>query len=103
MSHRVAVCVAGVVRYLSDFVGETLIPYLSTQTVNTKLRKILEDKDALSPIATDRKAASKLPNKGTWPTISSKLFAWLKLRWWPCLMCGCAALCCVVAHHIDMH
>lgn len=37
-------------RYLSDFVRETLIPYLSTQTVNTKLRKILEDKDALSPV-----------------------------------------------------
>jgi hypothetical protein len=54
---------AGVVRYLSDFVGETFIPYLSGQT-NTALRKILEDKDALTPVQTDRKAPLKLPNKG---------------------------------------
>lgn len=53
----------GVMRYLSDFVRQTFIPYLSGQT-NTRLRKILEDKDALAPVQTDRKAPIKLPNKG---------------------------------------
>ncbi|GAB5033673.1 exocyst complex component 4-like [Nannochloropsis oceanica] len=37
--------------YLSAFVGETLLPFLSGQT-NTVLRKILEDKDALRPVIT---------------------------------------------------
>ena len=54
---------AGVMRYLSDFVRQTLIPYLSGQT-NTRLRKILEDKDALAPVQTDRKALVKVPNTG---------------------------------------
>jgi len=53
----------GVMRYLSDFVRQTLIPYLSGQT-NTRLRKILEDKDALAPVQTDHKASVKLPNTG---------------------------------------
>lgn len=59
----VRVSPAGVMRYLSDFVRQTFIPYLSGQT-NTRLRKILEDKDALAPLQTDRKASMKQPNKG---------------------------------------
>jgi hypothetical protein len=56
-------CGAGVVRYLSDFVTETLLPYLSGQT-NSILRKILEDKDALTPVQTDRQTQLKTANKG---------------------------------------
>lgn len=62
-------------RYLSDFVRQTFIPYLSGQT-NTRLRRILEDKDALAPVQTDRKAPIKLPNKGQLKR--KRLLAWIE-------------------------